>query len=66
MTYWFIALLLNNTKTISGLCYKHKENQLLAKWSKYNFGVTIVEYLGHIITSQGVTTDPSKVTVMKE
>jgi Reverse transcriptase (RNA-dependent DNA polymerase)/RNase H-like domain found in reverse transcriptase len=41
------------------------DNQLTAKWSKCSFGVTTVEYLGHIITGEGVATDPNKVAVMQ-
>jgi RNase H-like domain found in reverse transcriptase/Reverse transcriptase (RNA-dependent DNA polymerase) len=43
-----------------------KQHQLTAKWTKCCFGVTSVEYLGHIITNQGVSTDPSKISAMKE
>jgi RNase H-like domain found in reverse transcriptase/Reverse transcriptase (RNA-dependent DNA polymerase)/Integrase zinc binding domain/Retroviral aspartyl protease/Ty3 transposon capsid-like protein/Integrase core domain/Chromo (CHRromatin Organisation MOdifier) domain len=43
-----------------------KDNQLFAKRSKCEFGVQTVEYLGHIITPQGVTTDPQKIRVMAE
>jgi Reverse transcriptase (RNA-dependent DNA polymerase)/RNase H-like domain found in reverse transcriptase/Retroviral aspartyl protease len=42
-----------------------QDNQLTAKWSKCNFGVATVEYLGHIITGQGVATDPNKVAAMQ-
>ncbi|XP_039031166.1 uncharacterized mitochondrial protein AtMg00860-like [Hibiscus syriacus] len=41
-----------------------QKNQLFAKLSKCFFGQTKVEYLGHIISDAGVSTDPSKVEAM--
>lgn len=43
-----------------------KQNQLYLKRSKCAFGATQIEYLGHIISPEGVATDPSKVEAMKE
>ncbi|KAL0449608.1 UNVERIFIED_CONTAM: Retrovirus-related Pol polyprotein from transposon.6 [Sesamum latifolium] len=40
-------------------------NQLFAKMSKCSFGKQIVEYLGHVITPTGVSTDPEKVACMQ-
>lgn len=39
-------------------------NQLCAKRSKCSFAQTKVEYLGHIITGEGVSTDATKIDVM--
>jgi len=36
-------------------------NQLYAKWSKCRFGVEEVDCLGHIVSAQGVSVDPSKI-----
>ncbi|KAJ3701343.1 hypothetical protein LUZ61_005048 [Rhynchospora tenuis] len=40
------------------------DNQLYAKLSKCELGTNKVEYLGHLITEEGVSTDPSKVEAM--
>ncbi|GJT42535.1 putative mitochondrial protein [Tanacetum coccineum] len=43
-----------------------KDNTLYAKKSKCYFVVSQVEYLGHIISAQGVSTDPSKIEAMQK
>jgi len=42
-----------------------REQQLFLKHSKCAFGASEVEYLGHIVTKDGVRVDPKKVLSMK-
>ena len=41
------------------------QNQLYAKRSKCTFGCSKVQYLGHIVSSEGVKTDSKKVLAMQ-
>ena len=43
-----------------------EEKQLYAKTSKCFFGVQEVEYLGHIVSQEGVKVDPNKIKAIKE
>jgi hypothetical protein len=42
-----------------------RDNKLFAKQSKCVFATNQVEYLGHIITAQGISTDPKKIEAVK-
>jgi hypothetical protein len=43
-----------------------EEKQLYAKPSKFSFGVQEVEYLGDIVSHEGVKVDPNKIKYMME
>jgi hypothetical protein len=43
-----------------------KQNQLFAKLSKYIFAQPSIEYHGHIINGQGVSTDPDKINIIRK
>ncbi|XP_060212133.1 uncharacterized protein LOC132639720 [Lycium barbarum] len=42
-----------------------QKHQLFAKQSKCFFGVQKIEYLGHFISEEGVSTDPQKISAVK-
>jgi hypothetical protein len=41
-----------------------REHQLFIKFKKCSFGQNQIDYLGHIISDQGVSTDPAKISIM--
>ena len=43
-----------------------KEKELYAKPSKSFFGIKEVEYLGHIVSHEGVKVDPNKIKSMMD
>lgn len=51
---------------LMGVLEKMKAHQLYAKRSKCFFGQQQLEYLGHLISQEGVSTDPEKIKVMQE
>lgn len=51
---------------VSSVLELMQQHQLFAKESKCLFGQQQLEYLGHIISKEGVSTDPSKVSAMLE
>jgi RNase H-like domain found in reverse transcriptase/Reverse transcriptase (RNA-dependent DNA polymerase)/Integrase zinc binding domain len=52
---------LSHLSSVFQILQKHK---LFAKLSKCEFASNQIEYLGHIISSKGVATDPSKIEAM--
>ena len=43
-----------------------EKNQFYAKLSKCTFGQKEVEYLGHVISREGVKVDPNKIKTIRE
>jgi hypothetical protein len=43
-----------------------QENNFLLKRSKCEFGKQSLEYLGHVISAEGVATEPAKISAVKE
>ncbi|GKE95941.1 putative reverse transcriptase domain-containing protein [Tanacetum coccineum] len=42
-----------------------KKEKLYAKFSKFDFYISIVQFLGHVIDSQGIHVDPTKIEAVK-
>ena len=45
---------------------KLHQNKLFAKLSKCDFAKDKIEYLGHIVSAQGIHPDPKKVSAIKD
>jgi hypothetical protein len=45
---------------------KLRQNQLYAKFSKYEFWLEEVTFLGHVLTAESVAIDPAKIEAVKE
>ena len=45
---------------------KLRQNQLYAKFSKCEFWLEELAFLGHILTTKGVAVDPTKIEAVKE
>ncbi|GKA05702.1 putative reverse transcriptase domain-containing protein [Tanacetum coccineum] len=43
-----------------------KKEELYAKFSKYDFWLSKVQYLGHVIDSEGIHVDPTKIESIKD
>lgn len=43
-----------------------RAHRLFAKLSKCEFGCTTIDYLGHVISGEGVTVDPNKIQVIND
>ncbi|GJT85863.1 putative reverse transcriptase domain-containing protein [Tanacetum coccineum] len=49
-----------------GSCLKKVNQFLYAKFSKYEFWIPKVQFLGHVIDSQGIHVDPAKIESVKD
>ena len=43
-----------------------RENQFYAKLKKYEFWISEVGFLGHVINQEGISVDPSKISIVVE
>jgi hypothetical protein len=55
----------NHVKHLRAVLEVLKQNQLYAKFSKCTFGQSKIEYLGHLISGEGVATDPAKINIIQ-
>lgn len=53
-------------ETCSKVLEKLRQENLYAKMSKCTFGASSVEYLGHQLTTDGISVDPKKLQVLKD
>jgi hypothetical protein len=51
---------------IDAVFQARQQHQLLVKLSKYSFARKELSYLGHVISSAGVSTDPKKIQIIAD
>jgi hypothetical protein len=56
----------DHLKHIQLVLEKLREQQLFAKTSKCDFLTDSVEYLGHIVSAEGIKVDPHKIQAIKD
>jgi hypothetical protein len=62
----YISTLLDHVKHLRSVLEVLRHNKLFAKMSKCSFAQQEIEYLGHIISKEGVATDPQKLDIIKQ
>ena len=55
-----------NITHVDQVLYLLSKNKCFLKQSKFSFGVSEVEYLGHIVGKDGVRVDPNKIEAMQD
>ncbi|MDD0148689.1 hypothetical protein PSY31_23670, partial [Shigella flexneri] len=50
---------------LESVCIKLQQHSLKVKQRKCSFGVDKVEYLGHVVSANGVSVDPAKIECIK-
>ncbi|GJX97370.1 transposon ty3-I gag-pol polyprotein [Tanacetum coccineum] len=60
----YSASVIDHLQHLKSIMTVMRDNSLHAKKSKYVFGTAQVKYLRHVISNQGVATDPAKISAM--
>ena len=58
---WYLRAINNHARHIHTILQKLREHRLYAKFSKCEFWLEEVYFLGHILSKDGIAVDPSKV-----
>ena len=64
MIFWYIKTKEEHEQHLRIVLQILREHQLFAKFSKCEFWLEKVSFLGHIISKNGLTVDPAKVEVV--
>ena len=62
----YLATIEEHEQHLRVVLEKLRQNQLYAKFSKCEFWLEEVAFLGHILTAEGVAVDPAKIEAVKE
>ncbi len=64
--WWYLGVIEEHVEHLKYVLTKFHENKLFAKKAKNGFGQEEIDFLGHILSWEGVKLDPKKLQAIRD